>query len=122
VHKAPVNAGAKAVAAAHALLDVANGTLLQEEAEARLRTQLGLHWSVLTCIQYLSGKEAVGALTALPDEWNEQRRTKSDLLQAVVMALGVVSEACGSRGGRVSGSRLALRLREVRDTAVGEGA
>lgn len=122
MHKGLANAGAKAVAAAHALLDIANGTLLQEEAGARLRTQLGLHWSALTCVQYLSGKEAVGALTALPDDWNEQGRTKSDLLQAVVMALGVVSEARGSRGGKVSGSKLALRLGEVRDAAVGEGA
>jgi hypothetical protein len=122
VPKGLANAGAKAVAAAHALLDIAIGTLLQEEAGARLRTQLGLHWSALTCVQYLSGKEAVGALTALPDDWNEQGRTKSDLLQAVVMALGVVNEARGSRGGKVSGSKLALRLREVRDAAVGEGA
>lgn len=121
MHKGLANAGAKAVAAAHALLDIANGTLLQEEAGARLRTQLGLHWSALTCVQYLSGKEAVGALTALPDEWSEHGRTKSDLLQAVVMALAVVSEARGSRGGKVSGSKLALRLREVRDAAVGEG-
>jgi len=123
MHEGLTDARAKAVAAAHALLDIANGTLLQEEAGARrLRTQLGLHWSALTCVQYLSGKEAVGALTALSDDWNEQGRTKSDLLQAVVMALGVVSEARGSRGGKVSGSKLALRLREVRDAAVGEGA
>jgi hypothetical protein len=122
MHKGLANADAKAVVAAHALLDIANGTLLQEEAEARLRTQLGLQWSVLTCIQYLSGKEAVGALTALPDAWNEQGRTKSDVLQAVVMALAVVSEARGSRGGRVSGSKLALRLQEVRAAGVRDGA
>jgi len=119
VPKGLANAGAKAVAAAHALLDIASGTLLQEEAGARLRTQMGLHWSALTCVQYLSGKEAVGALTALPDDWNDQGRTKSDLLQAVVMALGVVSEARGSRGGRVSGSKLALRLQEVRASGTG---
>lgn len=122
MHKDPAYAGAKAVAAAHALLDIANGTLLQEEAGARLRVQLGLHWSVLTCIQYLSGKEVVGALMALPDGWNEHGRTKLDVLQAVVMALGLVSEARGSRGGRVSGSKLALRLQEVRAMAVGRDA
>ncbi len=122
MHKGLANAGAKAVAAAHALLDIANGTLLQEETGVRLRTQLGLHWSALTCIQYLSGREAVGALTAIPDDWNEHGRTKSDLLQAVVMALGVVSEARGSRGGKMSGSKLALRLQEVRAMAVGRDA
>lgn len=121
MHKGP-NARSKALAAAHVLLDMSDGTLLQEEAGARLRTQLGLHWSALTCIQYLSGKEAVGALTAMPDDWNEQGRTKSDLLQAVVMAMGVVSEARGSRGGKVSGSKLALRLQEVRAMAVGPDA
>lgn len=122
MHKGLANAGAKAVAAAHALLDIAHGTLLQEEAGVRLRTQLGPHWSALTCVQYLSGQEAVGALTALPDDWNEQGRTKSDLLQAVVIALGVVSEARGSRGGRVSGSKLALRFQEVRGAALRDGA
>jgi hypothetical protein len=120
VRKGP-NARSKALAAAHALLDMADGTLLKEHAGTRLLTALGLHWSALTCVQYLSGKEGVGELTALPDEWNEQGRTKSDLLQAVVMALAVVSEVRGSRGGKVSGNQLPLRLQEVRAVAVGQG-
>ncbi len=115
------NPRCKALAAAHVLLDLADGSLLQEEAGTRLRTQFGLHWSALTCVQYLSGKDAVAALTALPGEWSEQGRTKSDLLHAVVMALGVVREARGSRGGRVSASKLSLRLQEVRAAAVGQG-
>ena len=53
MRKGLANAGAKAVVAAQALLDIANGTLLQEEAGARLRTQLGLHLSALTCVQRL---------------------------------------------------------------------
>jgi len=118
VQNRPADARAKAVAAAQALLDVAHGALLEGEVGVRLRTQLGLHWSALTCVQYLSGKEAVGALMALPDEWSEQGRTKSDLLHAVMIALAVVSEARGSRGGRVSGSKLALRLQEVRASGV----
>ena len=102
---------------------MSDGTLLQEEAGTRLRTEFGLHWSALTCVQYLSGKDAVGALTALPDEWSDQERTKSDLLQAAVMALAVVHEARGNRGGKVSGSKLSLRLQEVRAAAaVGQGA
>lgn len=75
MHKDLANAGAKSVAAAHALLDIANETLLQEEAGARLRVQLGLHWSVLTCIQYLSGKQAVGALTAPGARMGAQAQT-----------------------------------------------
>lgn len=120
MHKDPANARAKALAAAHVLLEMADGTLLQGEAGTRLRTEFGLHWSALTCVQYLSGKGAVAALAALPDEWSEQGRTKSDLLQAVVMALAVVGEVRGSRGGRVSGSKLSPRLQEVRAAAVGQ--
>lgn len=118
--KGPANARSKALAAAYVLLDMAEGTLLQEEAGTRLRNQFGLHWSALTCVQYLSGKDAVAALTALPGEWSEQGRTKSDLLHAVVMALAVVGEAWGSRGGKLSGSKLSLRLQEVRAAAVGQ--
>jgi len=120
VDKGPANARAKALAAAHVLLDMADGTLLQEEAGTRLRTEFGLHWSALTCVQYLSGKDAVAALAALPGEWSEQGRPKSDLLQAVVMALAIVREARGSRGGKVSASKLSLRLQEVRAAAVGQ--
>lgn len=120
MHKDPANARAKALAAAHVLLEMADGTLLQGEAGTRLRTEFGLHWSALTCVQYLSGKGAVAALAALPDEWSEQGRTKSDLLQTVVMALAVVGEVRGSRGGRVSGSKLSPRLQEVRAAAVGQ--
>jgi hypothetical protein len=120
VHKGPANARAKALAAAHVLLDIADGTLLQGEAGTRLRNEFGLHWSALTCVQYLSGKDAVAALTALPGEWSEQGRTKSDLLQAVVMALAIVRQARGSRGGKVSASKLSLRLQEVRAAAVGQ--
>jgi len=119
MQKRPADPRAKAVAAAQALLDIADGTLLEAEVGVRLRTQLGLHWSALTCLQYLSGKEAVGALTALPDAWNEQGRTKSDVLHAVMLALAVISEARGSRGGNVSGSKLALRLQEVRASGTG---
>ncbi len=120
MHSGPVSARSKALAAAHVLLDMADGTLLQEEAGTRLRTEFGLHWSALTCVQYLSGKDAVAALAALPGEWSEQGRTKSDLLQAVVMALAIVREARGSRGGKVSASKLSLRLQEVRAAAVGQ--
>lgn len=120
MHKGPANARAKALAAAHVLLEMADGTLLQGEAGTRLRTEFGLHWSALTCVQYLSGQDAVAALAALPGEWSEQGRTKSDLLQAVVMALAIVREARGSRGGKVSASKLSLRLQEVRAAAVGQ--
>ncbi len=47
---------AKASSAAHALLDIANGTLLQEEAGERLRIHLELHWPALTCVQRLRGR------------------------------------------------------------------
>jgi hypothetical protein len=76
----------KAVAAALVLLAVRDGTMDDKQASAALREAVGLQWTLLTAIQYLSGKEAIDALRALPEDWTQEGRTKKDLLWSVVMA------------------------------------
>ncbi|UID80477.1 hypothetical protein J3U96_08945 [Stenotrophomonas maltophilia] len=65
---------------------------LDEKAAGRwLREEVGLQWSMLTCLQYLSGKEALGALKALPNDWSERGRTKQHLQAASILAAHAVA-------------------------------
>ncbi|KRG47066.1 MULTISPECIES: hypothetical protein [Stenotrophomonas] len=81
----------KAIAAAHALLDTMEGRLDEKAAGRWLREEVGLQWSMLTCLQYLSGKEALGALKALPNDWSERGRTKQHLQAASILAAHAVA-------------------------------
>jgi len=108
--KSRLSAQAKAVAAAHVLLDSAEGTLDEKAAGRRLREEVGLQWTYLTCIQYLSGKEALGALKALPNAWTEQGRTKLHLLGAAILAAHMVANF-RSKGPMLCASHLAEELK-----------
>jgi hypothetical protein len=81
----------KVVAAATALLDTMEGVFDEKSAGKWLREDVGLQWSFLTCLQYLSGKEALSALEALPDGWTERGRTKGDLYAASIFAANAVA-------------------------------
>ncbi|HFF3782993.1 TPA: hypothetical protein ACGCF2_001487 [Stenotrophomonas maltophilia] len=81
----------KAIAAAHALLDTMEGRLDEKAAGRWLREEVGLQWSMLTCLQYLSGKEALAALKALPNDWSERGRTKQHLQAASILAAHAVA-------------------------------
>jgi len=76
----------KAVVAARVLLDVRDEKLDDKEARALLRDQVGLNWSLLTAAQYLTGKEAVGAIEPLPAGWSDEHLSKRDLIEAVLFA------------------------------------
>lgn len=104
----------KAIIAAHAVLDMAEGKADERTIRRLLVDKIGLAWTPLNCIQYLSGKEATAALTALPDDWKGLDRDKRDLLRASVIALKAVEDARGQFGGRVSAGKVAQRLEEVR--------
>ncbi|NVJ12521.1 hypothetical protein HUW63_46085, partial [Myxococcus sp. AM001] len=75
---------------------------------------IGLAWAPLNCLQYLSGKEAPAALTALPDEWQALERNKKDPLRASVISLVMVKDVCGAGGCKLSGAKIAERLEELR--------
>lgn len=55
--KSRLSAQGKAVSAAHTLLDTVEGQIDEKAAGRRLREEVGLQWSFLTCLQYLSGQE-----------------------------------------------------------------
>ena len=76
----------KAVAAAQALLAVAEGAMDDKQAGAFLRERVGLNWSLLTAIQYLTGQEAIGAIEALPADWSEGAVDRKQLVAALVLA------------------------------------
>lgn len=100
----------KAIVAAHALLDTVEGRLDEQAAGRWLREEVGLQWSMLTCLQYLSGKEALGALKALPNDWLERGRTKQHLQAASILAAHAVANM-RQDGRMLCASDLAHELR-----------
>lgn len=100
----------KAIVAAHALLDTVEGGLDEQAAGRWLREEVGLQWSMLTCLQYLSGKEALGALKALPNDWSERGRTKQHLQAASILAAHAVANM-RQDGRMLCASDLAHELR-----------
>ncbi len=81
----------KVVAAATALLSTMEGVFDEKGAGKWLREEVGSQWSFLTCLQYLSGKDALSALEALPADWAERGRTKGDLYAASIFAAHAVA-------------------------------
>jgi hypothetical protein len=75
-----------------------------------LREEVGLQWSYLTCIQYLSGQEALGALKALPNDWSERGRTKQHLQAASILAAHAVANT-RQDGGMLCASDFAHQLK-----------
>ena len=104
----------KAIVAAHAVLNLAEGKAGERELRSLLVNEICLAWAPLNCLQYLSGKEAPAALTALPDEWQALERNKKDLLRASVVSLVMVKDVCGAGGCKLSGAKIAERLEELR--------
>ncbi|MEN5340539.1 hypothetical protein ABE583_11160 [Stenotrophomonas sp. TWI143] len=79
--------------AAIALVAVLSDRMTDKEAGRFLREATGTQWSLLTCMQYLSGKEALSAIAALPDDWAEDGMTKDALGQATKVAAFAVANA-----------------------------
>ncbi|WP_423171090.1 hypothetical protein [Stenotrophomonas maltophilia group sp. CASM26] len=79
--------------AAIALAAVLSDRMTDKEAGRFLREATGTQWSLLTCMQYLSGKEALAAIAALPDDWAEDGMTKDALGQATNVAAFAVANA-----------------------------
>jgi len=79
--------------AAIALVAVLSDRMTDKEAGRFLREATGTQWSLLTCMQYLSGKEALAAIAALPDGWAEDGMTKDALGQVTKVAAFAVANA-----------------------------
>lgn len=91
--KTRLNSQGKTAAAAMALLDVMEERLDERAAALRLREEVGLNWSMITAVQYLSGKEAIGAVARMPADWTREGRTRKDVLHAIVLAADAVNNA-----------------------------
>lgn len=94
----------KAIVAARVLLDVRDEKLDDKAAGAIMREEVGLNWSVLTAAQYLTGKEAVGALEPLPADWSDEHLSKRGLIEAMWFANLVCAQ------GHPRGSQLSAGL------------
>ena len=108
--KSRLSAQGKAVVAANVLLDAVEGKIDDKMAGVRLREAIGLQWSFLTCIQYLSGQEALVALKALPNDWTEEGRQKRHVLAAAILAAHMVANF-RSKGPMLFASHMAEELK-----------
>lgn len=108
--KSRLNPQGKAVAAATALLDTVEGKIDEKAAGRRLREEVGLNWSFLTCLQYLSGQEALVAIETLPEDWEQDGRTKRHVFAAAVLAAHTVANV-RSDGTPLCASYLAQELK-----------
>jgi hypothetical protein len=108
----------KAILAAMTLLDVVQGKIEDKEVGPYLRRELGLQWTFLTCLQYLSGREAFQALSALPDDWAQNTRSKADAISAVALAAHAVANARPD-GVMLCDSHLAAQFKGVNRDATG---
>lgn len=108
--KSRLSAQGKAVVAANVLLDAVEGKIDEKMAGVRLREAIGLQWSFQTCIQYLSGQEALVALKALPNDWSEEGRQKRHVLAAAILAAHMVANF-RSKGPMLCASHLAEELK-----------
>lgn len=67
--------------------------MTEEDAGRVLRDATGTQWSLLTCMQYLFGKEALGAIAALPADWAEDGMIRETLEYATKVAAFAVANA-----------------------------
>lgn len=84
---------AKVQLAATVLSAVVADKINEDDAGRILREATGTQWSLLTCMQYLSGKEALGAIAGLPNDWAEDGMTKPALEAATKVAAFLVANA-----------------------------
>ena len=102
----------RALLSAQVVLDVHEGRLDAKEAGAVLRRAMGVQWSLLTALQYLSGQEAIGAIAALPEDWAVEGMTKDRAAKAVLIA-GMECAFGHPDGATLSAGHLVSALRKL---------
>lgn len=115
--KSRLSEQAMAVVAAQVLLDVRDERLDATAAGLRLREAIGLQWTFLSAVQYLSGKTAIAVITALPGDWTDAGRSKADLLGAILVAADIVANV-RSDGEPLCASELAKHLKAPANAGV----
>ena len=102
----------KTIVASRVLLDVMDEKLDESAARIRLTSEIGLQWSVITAMQYLSGKEAIAATAHLPEDWSQDGMTRMDVFKAIFIAANAVANALPD-GRMLGASHLAKQLQGV---------
>lgn len=110
--KSHLNSLGKTAVAARVMLDVMNEKIDQKEAGQRLRSGIGLNWSWVNMVQFLSGQEALGAWRQLPHDWSQDGLTRRDIFIAIIAAAVGVNHARPD-GQRLCASYLAQDLKDV---------
>jgi len=96
--------------AAATLAAVLADRMSEEDAGRVLREATGTQWSLLTCMQYLSGKEALAAIERLSADWSEDGMTRESLESATKVAAFAVANA-HPKGTPLCASNLAKQYR-----------
>lgn len=117
MRKSRLTEQAKAIVAAQVVLDVREERLDAAAAGLRLREAIGLQLTFLSALQYLSGKSAIAAITALPADWKEGGRTRNDLLGAILRAADLVANLRPD-GQPLCASELASRMKNPANASV----
>ncbi|MEA9705252.1 hypothetical protein [Xanthomonas campestris] len=99
----------KAIVAGQLFLDLVEEKIDPQAMGRRLREEIGLQWTWLSCLQYLSGKEALGVFQALPMDWKQDGRTRLQMLSASLLAAHTVANF-RSDGQALCASDLAAHL------------
>ena len=116
-NKSPLNSCEKTIAAALIFLDAIEGKIEAHQIGPLLRKAIGLQWSWLNCIQYLSGKEAIGAQQTLPEDWTQNGRTRHDITRAIILAAHAVANL-REDGKSLGDSDLAKSLKGIDFSAI----
>lgn len=110
--KSPLNSREKTIAAPLIFLDALEEKIALSDIGPLLRKAIGLQWSWISCIQYLSGKEAIGAQQALHEDWTQGGRNRNDIAVAILLAAQAVANI-RSDGKPLGASDLAAKLKGV---------
>ncbi|WP_394687188.1 hypothetical protein [uncultured Xanthomonas sp.] len=102
----------KAIVAGQLFLDLVEEKLDPQAMGRRLREEIGLQWTWLSCTQYLSGKEALAVFQALPADWEQGGRTRLQMLSASLLAAHTVANLRDD-GQPLCASDLAKQLKGV---------
>lgn len=110
--KSPLKPREKALAACRALDQFIAGKD-PKSIGAALREEVGLQWTVLTAVQYLTGKEARDALDALPADFVFEGRNKFELKLLEALANDCAANA-HPHGTRLSAGLLVEKFKRAR--------
>lgn len=110
--KAKLSVQEKAIVAAQLFLDLVEERIDPEAMGRQLREEVGLQWTWLSCMQYLSGKEALAVFHALPHGWEQGGRDRQQMLAASLSAAHTVANLRGD-GRTLCASELAAHLKGV---------